>query len=278
MIRLEGIALHVVDTAGIRRLDDDLSVDTVERIGIARTWEAIGHAHVVLHLVDAAAMAGSRGGSMDGSPAASTSEAERDEDLEIARRLPSHVARRIVVNKIDLTGDEARVETELDRVVEQGPVDVDEVPRSMAIDATHEAMHESDREGRSDLRPGVDDSVDDTAHSGRNGPSVERPARVYLSAKTGAGIDLLRHELLAIAGWQPSAESGFLARERHVSALRAATAHVDAATAHAAEGDRQLDLMAEELRLAQIELDRITGVFSADALLGEIFGRFCIGK
>ncbi len=206
-IHLEGIALHIVDTAGIRALEEragaTADADAVERIGIARTWDAVAKAHVVLHLVDASAPRDAR-----------------DEDTFIAERLPLSAARRTIVNKIDLVGEAAR----------------------------------------------IDAALDDTA------------ARIHLSAKTGEGIDLLRHELLAIAGWQPSAESGFLARERHVEALRAASTHLATAAMHAGAGDRALELFAEELRLAQRELDGITGVFTADDLLGEIFGRFCIGK
>ena len=122
------------------------------------------------------------------------------------------------------------------------------------------------------MEPAIDRVVDDGTGDAHDGASSDAaPTRIYLSAKTGAGIDLLRHELLGIAGWQPGIESGFLARERHVAALRDASAHLDAAEAHAAEGDRQLDLFAEELRLAQGALDRITGAFTADDLLGEYF-------
>lgn len=94
-----------------------------------------------------------------------------------------------------------------------------------------------------------------------------------LSARSGQGIDCLRAELLAIAGWHP-AEDVFIARERHLQALRAAAGHVAAAGARLP----QIELFAEELRLAQRELSSITGEISADDLLGEIFGRFCIGK
>ncbi len=101
---------------------------------------------------------------------------------------------------------------------------------------------------------------------------------VWLSAKTGEGIDGLRRLLLELAGWQASGESTFIARERHLIALRAARAHVEAAEAHACERAQQLDLFAEELRLAQERLNEITGEFTADDLLGVIFSRFCIGK
>jgi tRNA modification GTPase len=101
---------------------------------------------------------------------------------------------------------------------------------------------------------------------------------VYLSAHEHLGIDLLRAELLRIAGWQQTGESLYLARERHLIALRAAREHLDLAAAHAAQSDQSLDLFAEELRLAQAQLSSITGAFSSDDLLGVIFGRFCIGK
>ena len=101
---------------------------------------------------------------------------------------------------------------------------------------------------------------------------------VYLSAHQHDGIDLLRAELLRIAGWQQTGESLYLARERHLIALRAAREHLDLAGAHAAQSDQSLDLFAEELRLAQAQLSSITGAFSSDDLLGVIFGRFCIGK
>lgn len=96
---------------------------------------------------------------------------------------------------------------------------------------------------------------------------------VWLSAKTGAGVDLLRKALLAQTGWQGSAESVFLARERHLRALGRAQGELAAAG-----GRGQPELIAEHLRLAQEALSSITGEFTADDLLGEIFQRFCIGK
>ncbi len=97
---------------------------------------------------------------------------------------------------------------------------------------------------------------------------------VWLSAKTGAGIDLLRDKLLESAGWQASGEGAFMARARHLDALERGAAHLAAARATAS----QLELFAEELRLAQAALSEITGEFTADDLLGEIFSTFCIGK
>ena len=97
--------------------------------------------------------------------------------------------------------------------------------------------------------------------------------RLALSAKTGEGIELLRQELLRLAGWQPT-EAVFIARERHLAALRETAAHLCEARALTSH----LELFAEELRLAQFALSAITGEFTPDELLGEIFSRFCIGK
>lgn len=105
---------------------------------------------------------------------------------------------------------------------------------------------------------------------------------VYVSAAEGQGIDLLRGELLRIAGWQQTVESRYLARERHLLALKVAGDHLEIAAVHAGldteGGDHALDLFAEELRLAQESLSSITGRFTPDDLLGVIFSRFCIGK
>jgi tRNA modification GTPase len=97
---------------------------------------------------------------------------------------------------------------------------------------------------------------------------------VHLSAKTGEGVELLRNTLLQYAGWQSAEESVFIARERHLVALRRAAERLEAAAGQALSPE----LFAEELRLAQNELGAITGEFTADDLLGEIFARFCIGK
>ncbi len=101
---------------------------------------------------------------------------------------------------------------------------------------------------------------------------------VWLSAKTGDGLDLLEREVLAAVGAEGVTEDTWLARERHVAALRTAAAHLAAAAAHAAAAPPPIELFAEELREAQTALSEITGEFTADDLLGVIFGRFCIGK
>ncbi len=194
-IQVEGIPLHVIDTAGLRETHDE-----VEKIGIERSWGEIERADVVLHLLDARAK-------------------RTAEDDAIAARFPSNVPVLRVLNKADLAAEDARV--------------------SAASDGVRE---------------------------------------VRLSAKTGDGIALLRDELLKIAGWQAGSEGIYLARERHLIALRAAREHLETAAAHADENAQALDLFAEELRLAQDQLGSITGEFTSDDLLGVIFSRFCIGK
>ena len=197
-VAVHGIALNVIDTAGLRPTDDP-----VERIGIERTLAEVARADVVLHLVDAAA------------PAA---------DAEALEQVSKHVGRGAplltVVNKIDLGSIEPKAEGD----------------------------------------------------------------RIWLSAKTGAGLNGLRTALLQVAGWSASTggEDVFLARERHLQALARAQEHLVAAAARAdAEhgyGNAQLELFAEELRLAGQRLGEITGEVTADDLLGRIFSRFCIGK
>lgn len=119
----------------------------------------------------------------------------------------------------------------------------------------------------------VMNKVDLTDHP----PAVETrdgATRVWLSAKTGAGMDLLREAVLKTIGWHGTGEGLYMARERHLQALKAAREHLQRAT----EQGRRPELFAEELRLAQDALSSITGAFTADDLLGEIFSRFCIGK
>jgi tRNA modification GTPase len=114
-----------------------------------------------------------------------------------------------------------------------------------------------------DLAPGV----------GRHWATAEE-TELRVSAKTGEGISALRAWLLDAAGWRPHGEGLFMARQRHIDALEEAKAQV----AHVAQVGQAFDLMAEDLRLGQRALGRITGEVSADDLLGAIFSRFCIGK
>ncbi|HSB98546.1 MAG TPA: tRNA uridine-5-carboxymethylaminomethyl(34) synthesis GTPase MnmE [Burkholderiaceae bacterium] len=197
-IQIEGVPVHVVDTAGLRSPQDGL--DEVERIGIERSWAEIGRADAVLVLHDLTRLA---------TPQYQRAQQAIDAQLRTLTQAP----RLQVFNKCDVAA----------------PVSVDE-------------------------------------------------GGIVLSALTGQGLDTLRRALLALAGWQAAPEGGFIARTRHVHALRHAAAHLDQARAHAQRGDAALELLAEELRTAHQGLAEITGAFTPDDLLGQIFGRFCIGK
>ena len=116
-----------------------------------------------------------------------------------------------------------------------------------------------------DAVPAIQQVADDSHH-------------VFLSARTGEGIEALRLALLMLAGWRAVPEGIYMARERHVQALQRVAQHVGEAVSHVALPAPPLDLVAEELRLAQNALGEITGAFGADDLLGVIFSRFCIGK
>ena len=189
-IQIEGVPMNIIDTAGLRE-----TTDTIEAMGVARTWRAIERADALLLVVDAR-----------------TGVTSADE--AIVARLPRHLKPLTVLNKIDLVGED------------------------LPVGESSQGM------------------------------------RIPLSAKTGEGIDALRRELLALAGWQSGAEDVFMARERHLGALE----RVAGALERAWGAMPHSELFAEELRLAHRELGAITGEFTPDDLLGEIFSRFCIGK
>jgi tRNA modification GTPase len=199
-IQIEGVPLHVTDTAGLRA--DDEAHDEVERIGIARSWSEIEGADAVIFLHDLT----------------------RRHDAAYQRG-ETQVAARLG----------------LDAVHAQHPRVLHVFNKADAVDA-------------------------------QDVPGLK------LSARTGTGLQALREALLQRAGWHASPEGVFIARARHVSALRRTREHLGCAEAHADAPDPALDLLAEELRLAHDALAEITGAFSADDLLGEIFSRFCIGK
>jgi tRNA modification GTPase len=201
-IQIEGVPLHVIDTAGLR---DSPDVDEVEKIGIERAWGQIGQADAVLFLRDL-----TRSDHPDYQAA----------DTAISAALPPSVTVLQVWNKLD---------------------QCDAAARARVLD------------------------------------TLQKDA-LALSAKQGEGIEALRQRLLAIAGWQQGGGGLFMARERHLQALLRVSGHLEAATEWLGERADHLDLLAEELRLAQHGLGEITGEFSADDLLGEIFSRFCIGK
>jgi tRNA modification GTPase len=203
-LQIEGVPMHVIDTAGLR--SDEHASDEVERIGIARSWEAIGQADVVLFLHDLSRQ---------------DDAAYQAAEAGIAARLPVGVPVAHVFNTADVAADR------FDAALARWPAPV---------------------------------------HA------------VSLSARAGTGLDALRRLLLTLVGWQAAPEGVFIARARHVQALQAARGHLEAAIGQAAHGDASLDLLAEELRLSHEALADITGRFSADDLLGEIFSNFCIGK
>lgn len=199
-IQIEGVPLHVLDTAGLRD-----SSDEAERIGIARAWQHIGQADAVLLLHDATRQA-------DAAHAA--------EDARIAARIAA------------------------------------DAPAAPLIHIWNKA-----------------DAL----------PPQETPAlppdALLISARTGQGLDALRQRLLRTAGWQTTAgESPIIARERHLAALRRTEQCLQAAHNWLHASPPAIDLLAEELRLAQQALGEITGEFTPDDLLGVIFSRFCIGK
>jgi tRNA modification GTPase len=206
-IQIDGVPLHIIDTAGLRD-----SVDVVEQIGIQRAWDEIEAADAVIHLHDLAA-------TLDAATAAQTKALDATLGETIALKTGNRVPVIQIWNKLD-----------------KSPAG--SLPTSLA-------------------------NNDNT---------------IAISAKTGQGIDQLRKKLLDIAGWQSAPEGIFIARERHVQAIKAVQAHLSIASEHLAAKAQNLDLLAEELRLAQNALGSITGEFSADDLLGEIFSRFCIGK
>jgi tRNA modification GTPase len=197
-IQIEGVPLHVVDTAGLRAPSD--IADEVERIGVERSWAEIARADVVIHLHD------------------------------LTRR-----------GEPDYEAADAAIASQLARACAAPCVQV---------------------------------------YNKRDAAAVTPPADgLAISALTGEGLDALRMALLHEAGWQHASGEGlYIARTRHVQALHRARQHMSQARGHADRGDAVLELVAEELRLAHHALGEITGQFTTEDLLGEIFGRFCIGK
>jgi len=123
------------------------------------------------------------------------------------------------------------------------------------------------------LAPHVERRID-----ARNASPHEAAAHVWLCALTGDGVDALEAMVQEIAGVEHASEDAFFARERQLVALRDAADHLDRANAHVESSQPPIELFAEELREAQQAFASITGAFTSDDLLGEIFSRFCIGK
>jgi len=199
-IQIDGVPLHVVDTAGLRNTALP-EVDVVEKIGIERAWGQIEAADAVLFLHD-----------LTRHTDTAYAVADRELQASLAQRLPGHTPVLHLWNKADTA-------------------------------------------------------------------TLAAPAEgLAISAKAGTGLQALRAELLRIAGWQSAPEGVFIARERHLRALREVDEHLGLASSQLDARVPALDLLAEELRLAQNALNTITGEFGADDLLGVIFSSFCIGK
>jgi tRNA modification GTPase len=206
-IHIDGMPLHIIDTAGLRESDD-----IVEQIGIKRAWQEINQADRVLLMVDA-------------SEKHSVLEDEQDIKSfypEFFAKLPEKIGLTLIRNKADVN----------------------------------------------DAKTGFSEFTDnnDKQHS-----------IITLSAKTGDGVISLKEHLKAIMGYQGNTEGSFMARRRHLVALENTHKHL-------ITGLEQLEsfvageILAEELRICQQELDQITGEFTSDDLLGKIFSSFCIGK
>ncbi|ALO36487.1 tRNA modification GTPase TrmE [Colwellia sp. MT41] len=206
-IHIDGMPLHIIDTAGLRDSDD-----VVEKIGIERAWQEIEKADRVLLMVD---------GSEDHSVLTDEQDI-KDYYPEFFAKLPANIGLTLIRNKADVTNAKT---------------------------------------GFSEFT-----DTDGTQHT-----------IITLSAKTGAGVDSLKEHLKSIMGYQSSTEGGFMARRRHLVALENTHQHL-------LIGLEQLEsyvageILAEELRICQQELDQITGEFTSDDLLGKIFSSFCIGK
>jgi len=205
LIQLDGVPLHVVDTAGLRDAGDGLQdIDEVEKIGIERAWAEIQSADAVLFLHD----------------------------------LSRQSATNYIANDVRIAG----------LLRQKLP------PKTPIIDVWNKS-----------------DMVDAQA--------LARVADgIAMSAKTGAGLQDLRQRLLQVVGWQSAPEGVYMARARHVQALQRVAGQLARASAQLGAAQPALDLLAEDLRQAQLHLSQITGQFTSDDLLGEIFSRFCIGK
>ena len=197
-IQMEGVPIHVLDTAGLR---DHTQADEVEQIGMERAWAQIKQADIVLLLNDVART----------DDAYQQQQRQLQEDIEAV--LPKHTSLLLVDNKCDMV------------------------------------------------------------------TTTSSTKALQISAKKGLGLQALRTHILQLAGWQSSAQEGvFTARARHLEALAVVLQHLQAAQQMLNHPQPVLDLLAEECRLAQQSLSSLTGEFSADDLLGEIFSNFCIGK
>jgi len=192
-IQIEGVPMHVIDTAGLRQTSDE-----VEARGIERTWEAIHSADLVIFL--------------------SAPNVESEDDglkKRVLEAVPPKCAILEVINKADL------------------------------------------------LEGGASSAPDEV---------------IAISAKTGQGVDALKREILKRVGWGGPQEGVIVSRRRHLDCIERASENIAKSEQFAANGNNSLELLAEELALAQNHLGQITGKLLPDDLLGKIFSQFCIGK
>ncbi|QKM65603.1 tRNA uridine-5-carboxymethylaminomethyl(34) synthesis GTPase MnmE [Polynucleobacter tropicus] len=192
-IQIEGVPMHVIDTAGLRQTSDE-----VEAKGIERTWEAIHSADLVVFL-----------------SAPNVDSEGNDLKKRVLEAVPPKCAILEVVNKVDL------------------------------------------------LEGGANSAPKDA---------------IAISAKTGQGVDALKQEILKRVGWGGTQEGVIVSRRRHLDCIEKAAEHIARSEQFAANGNNSLELLAEELSLAQNHLGQITGRLLPDDLLGMIFSQFCIGK
>ena len=194
-IQIHGVPIQIIDTAGLRE-----TIDTVEKIGVERSWDAIKDSDLIIHVKDASK---------------ESFETSQDLQFQIETKL-LEIGKSIPIievwNKIDLCNQPNYLDGE------------------------------------------------------------------KISAKTGSGIDHLKTSILSQLGWEDQVENTYIARTRHLDAIKKSQIHLIEAGKYLSQGNRALELFAEELRLSQEYLGEITGKLLPDELLGKIFSSFCIGK
>lgn len=220
-LQIDGMPIHITDTAGLRASDD-----VVEQEGVRRASQAMQESDRILLVIDAALAR----------PAGLT--LSLDDIPTLLQEQPELLSKTLVVwNKADLL--------------------------------THAALGHLSCALPQELLPKDSDAL--------NCSNTKALETVVLSAKNQEGLESLREILKRAIGFNASIEGAFVARERHLVALRCAATLVRAAQKALSDG-QPFELAAEDLRLAQQELGRITGEVSSDDLLGEIFSNFCVGK
>lgn len=235
-IQLDGMPLHVTDTAGLRE-----SNDVVEQEGIRRAYQAIEQADRVVLLVDLAAEFGER------------------HNEELLKWISNRTNSEETLNKL------------LTVYLQQDEIDIHKIP----LEKTTLVLNKIDL-----MTPLYKNTHNQPLESGVSYLTFEGGVTlpvIFLSAKQREGLDALTSHLKDCIGFSASEEGSFVARARHLTALRNCQSLISTALENLIDNN-VLEFVAEDLRLAQKELNNITGEFSSDDLLGEIFSNFCIGK